>query len=185
MEDNQIIELYWKRNQEAISESSTKYGRMLKGISFNILSNHEDSEECLNDTYNKAWDSMPPQKPNSLGAYLGRITRNISINRWYEMSAKKRGGGANILLSELSECIPSSKSVEAEVEAELLENIISNWLSSLPQEDRVLFLRRYWYGDSLNCLSRECITTPKKLASRIYRLRQKLRLVLEKEGISL
>lgn len=184
MEDIQIIELYWSRNQSAISESSAKYGQMLQYISRGILSNHEDSEECVNDTYGKAWETMPPQKPNSLAAYLGRITRNISINRWHENHAKKRGG-ANILLSELSECIPSSHSVEAEIEASDLTAVITRWLYSLSQDERVLFIRRYWFSESLGSLAEECLTTPNKLAGRMYRLREKLKSTLEKEGVSL
>lgn len=183
MEDTEIVELYWNRNEAAIGESSIKYGRMLKHISFNILSNNEDSEECVNDTYGKAWNSMPPQKPNSLAAYLGRITRNISINRWHMNHAKKRD--ANVLISELSDCIPSSQSIEAEIEASILEDAISKWLYSLHQDDRVLFLRRYWFGDSLHTLALECVTTPNKLAGRIFRLRKKLKTALEKEGVSI
>lgn len=184
MEDAQIIGLYWSRNEAAISESSAKYGHMLKRISFNILLSHEDSEECVNDTYGKAWDTMPPHKPDSLAAYLGRITRNISINRWHKNHAKKRGG-ADVLLSELSDCIPSPKSIEAEIEVSALAEVISKWLYSLPQDDRVLFMRRYWFGDSLSSLAAECSTTPNKLAGRIYRLRKKLRSAFEKEEISL
>ncbi|RUS46526.1 RNA polymerase sigma factor [Cohnella sp. AR92] len=185
MEDTRIIDMYWSRNEAAIRESSTKYGRMLKRISFNILSNDGDSEECVNDTYGKAWDSMPPQKPNSLAAYLGRIARNLSINRWHANHARKRGCGADALISELSDCIPSPLSTEEETEARALSETISRWLNSLPQDDRVLFLRRYWFGDSLNSLAAECATTPNKLAGRIYRLRHKLRSALEKEGVTL
>ena len=184
MEDTQIIELYWNRNQLAIKEGSEKYGRMLKGISLSILSNHEDTEECVSDTYMKAWDTIPPQRPNSLSAYLGRITRNLSINRWHERRAKKRGGDS-LLLSELSDCIPSSACVEAEIELGELTEIISKWLCSLSRDERVLFLRRYWFGESLNTLADECLTTPNKLAGRMYRLRERLKLALEREGISL
>lgn len=103
MEDLQIIELYWTRNESAIRESNSKYGRMLHSIARSILTNHEDSEECVNDTYGKAWNTMPPQKSTCLAAYLGRITCNLSINRWHEKHAQKRGGAA-MLLSELSDC---------------------------------------------------------------------------------
>lgn len=185
MDDIQIIELYWNRNEKAISESNTKYGPLLKRIAFNILANNEDSEECVNDTYAKAWTSIPPQKPNSLAAYLGRIIRNLSINRWHENHAQKRGNGAELLLSELSDCIPSSSSVESETDVTTLSDMINKWLSSLPQDDRVLFLRRYWFGDSLNSLATECSTSPNRISGRIYRLRQKLKNVLEKEGISI
>lgn len=187
MDDLQIIELYWLRDEDAVSESSAKYGRMLKRISFNILSSQQDSEECVNDTYERAWNTMPPHQPNSLCAFLGRITRNLSINRWHENHAKKRGGGvgAHVLLSELSDCVPSSQTTETQTDGNFVTEVITKWLYSLPQEDRVLFLRRYWFGDSLKALAEESMTTPVKLAGRIYRLRKKLKEALEKEGVLL
>lgn len=184
MEDAEIIEMYWKRDEAAITESNIKYGRMLKHIAFNILSNHEDSEECVNDTYGKVWETVPPKRPNSLAAYMGRIIRNLSINRWYENRTQKRGNGAAVLLSELSDCIPSQDFVESDIEADSLTEIINAWLSTLPQDDRVLFLRRYWYGDDLNMLAFECSVSPNKMAGRIYRLRRKLKTILEGEGVS-
>jgi RNA polymerase sigma-70 factor (ECF subfamily) len=184
MEGAQIISLYFNRDQSAIVESDGKYGQMLRRISFNVVQNREDSDECVNDTYLKAWDTIPPQKPGSLAAYLGRITRNISINRWHENNAQKRGG-KNLILTELSDCIPSSHSVEKEIEAGELAEIITKWLCSLAQDDRVLFLRRYWFGDGLKELAEECASTPNKLAGRMYRLREKLKLTLEKEGVYL
>lgn len=183
MEDLQIIKLYWSRDEAAIQETNTKYGRLLNSISLNILSNHEDSEECVNDTYCKAWNAMPPQKPNSLAAYLGRIVRNISINRWHEHRAQKRYNGVELMLSELSDCVHSTTNVEKEIEAKELSEVICNWLCKLSQDDRVLFLRRYWFGDSVNKLAEECGTTPNKLAGRMYRLRQSLRNAFEKEDI--
>lgn len=114
MEDMQIVKLFWSRDEAAIRETNAKYGGLLHTIALNILSNHEDSEECVSDTYSKAWNAMPPQKPNSLAAYLGRIVRNLSINRWYEHRAQKRYNGADVLLSELSECVPSTNNVEKE-----------------------------------------------------------------------
>lgn len=183
MEDSQIIKLYWSRDEAAPQETNTKYGRMLNAISYNILSNHEDCEECLNDTYCKAWNAMPPKKPNSLAAYLGRIVRNLSINRWHEHRAQKRYNGAELMLSELSDCVPSTNNVENSIETKELSEVISNWLCKLTLDDRVLFLRRYWFGDSVNKLAEECGTTPNKLAGRMYRLRQSLKNSLEREDI--
>lgn len=183
MEDNQIVKLYWDRNQLAIEESRKMYGKLLRRISLNILANFEDSDECVNDTYLNAWNAIPPQKPNSLAAYLGRITRNLSINRWNEYHAKKRYNGGVVLLSELSDCIPASNSVEKEVETEELTHMINDWLRTLPKEDRVLFVRRYWYCESVQSLAKECFTTPNKLAGRFFRLRSKLKQTLEGEGI--
>ncbi len=185
MEDNQIVKLYWDRNQLAIEESRKSYDKLLKRISINILASFEDSEECVNDTYLNAWNAIPPQKPNSLAAYLGRITRNLSINRWHEYHAKKRYNGGVVLLSELSDCIPASNSVEDEIETEELTQVINNWLRTLLEEDRILFLRRYWYCESVKVLAKEYSTTPNKLAGRMFRLRIKLKQTLEGEGICL
>lgn len=185
MEDLQIIKLYWLRDEAAIIETNTKYGRLLHTIANNILSDYEDSEECVSDTYCNAWNAIPPQKPNSLASYLGRIVRNLSINRWHEHRAQKRYNGADVLLSELSECVPSINNVEKEIESNELSEVISDWLFTLSQDDRVLFLRRYWFGDSVNKLADECGTTPNKLAGRMYRLRQSLKKALEKEDILL
>jgi len=185
MEDCQIIEQFWSRNENAIIETGNKYGRLLNSIAYNILSNKEDSEECVNDAYRKAWDSIPPQRPCSLAAYLGRIVRNLAINRWYENHAQKRYNSAQILLCELSDCLPASTNVESEVELNELSEIINSWLYSLPKDDRVLFLRRYWYGDSVKKLAYECRTTPGRVAGRMFRLRHNLKIVLEKEGVSI
>lgn len=183
MDDQQIIELFWSRNEAAIRETNKKYGRLLHSIAWNILSNHEDCEECVSDAYCRAWSSIPPQKPRSLAAYMGRIVRNLSINRWHENHAQKRYNGAEILLSELSDCIPSIERLEKELEVNEITRVISDWLCTLTQDDRVLFLRRYWYCDSLKKLANLCGTTPNKLAGRLYRLRLGLKDVLEKEGV--
>ena len=185
MEDLQIIELYNARIETAIKETDTKYGRMLHGIALNILSNHWDSEEIVNDTYGKAWNAIPPEKPNSLGAYLGRITRNLSINRWNEQRAKKRYDGAELLLYELGDCIPATQTVENVIDAKEQAKIIDTWLGTLSTDNRVLFLRRYWFGDAVSSLAKECGTSANKLAGRLYRLRQGLKKALEQEDISL
>ncbi len=185
MEDIEIIELFWSRDESAISETDKKYGRLLHRIAGNILSKHEDAEESVSDTYNKAWNTMPPQRPKFFSAYLGRITRNNSINYWYKNRAQKRDCSVEVILSELNNCIPSTQNVEEEIETMEITKVINSWLHSLSQDDRVLFMRRYWYGDAVNDLAVECGITPNKLAGRIYRLRQKLRNVLEREGIFL
>lgn len=183
MEDIEIIDLYNSRNESAIKETQDKYGRMLHSISYNILSNNSDSEEIVNDTYNKAWNAIPPEKPTYLGAYLGRITRNLSINLWKSKRALKRYDGVDILLSELEECIPSNESLEDSLETKEITKSIDKWLDSLEKDDRVLFLKRYWYGESLNSLAKEVGTSANKLAGRMYRLRESLRKALEGEGI--
>lgn len=183
MEDQDIISLYNDRRETAIIETDSKYGRLLHRIAQNILLNKQDSEEIVNDTYSKAWNTIPPQQPKSLGAYLGRITRNLSINRWHGQRAKKRYNGVELLLSELNDCIPSSNNVDSELETKELALVIDRWLGTLSTDDRVLFLRRYWFGDAVNALAMECLTSPNKLAGRLYRLRQSLKLALEKEDI--
>lgn len=184
MEDVEIVGLYWARDQMAITESERKYGALCGSIAMNILHNREDSEECVNDTWGRAWNNIPPQRPDRLGAYLGKIVRNLSLNRWRMRRAEKRGsGGAEVLLSELGECLPEEGSGLL-CEEEQLSGVIARWLLTLQAEDRVVFLRRYWYGDSLEAIARARGTGANHLAVRMHRLRGRLRAYLEKEGIA-
>lgn len=183
MEDSAIIELYWARDEAAITHTDQKFGPFCRRLAFNILSDREDSEECVNDTWHRAWDTMPPQRPNSLRAYLGRIVRNLSVSRLRQRTAQKRGGGLEIMLSELEDCLPSSVGVEQTLEARELSEQINRWLRSLPQDDRVMFIRRYWYGDAVNELAREWDLLPNQLAKRMLRLRLSLKTHLEREGV--
>lgn len=185
MDDLEIIKLYWERNERAIDATDEKYGRLLYSISFNILSNNEDSKECVNDTYIRTWKSVPPERPRSLTAYLGRIIRNISIDYLRQNRAQKRYSGGDLLLSELEDCIPSRNTVWEEIENKALSKLISDWLNTLPKEDRILFVRRYWYGDSVKELASIIGITPSKLANRMYRLRSNLKDILEKEELTL
>lgn len=185
MEDTQIIELYWQRNEQAIAETSSKYGAFCFSIAKNILSNQEDAEECVNDTYHQAWNVIPPQRPVKFRPWLGKIVRNIALNLWNKHHTQKRYAGMTALLSELEDSIPSSQTVEQEIEEKELTEHIECWLRSLDREDRILFVRRYWNGVALRDLAREKGTAPGKLAQRMYRLRIDLRTVLEKEGIHL
>ena len=184
MDDLEIIGLYWARNQLAIAESEKKYGGLCGGIAKYILHSPEDAEECVNDTWGRAWESIPPQRPNSLGAYLGRIVRNLSLNRWRKNRAARRGGGTiDLLLSELEECLPEPGEGVL-CQEERLSGIISRWLEGLPPEDRTLFLRRYWYGDPLGPLAKARGTTENHLSVRLHRLRKKLLEHLKGEGVS-
>jgi len=185
VEDSAIIDLYWARDQYAISASDEKYGALCRNLSQNILSSREDAEECVNDTWHRAWDTMPPQRPGSLRAYLAKIVRNLSIDRWRARKAQKRGAGLEVLLSELEDCVPASPSAEAETEAGLVSDCIDRWLDSLPQMDRVAFVRRYWYGQRVDELAAQLGNPPKQMAQRLFRLRGSLRRALEKEGIVL
>ena len=185
MEDIQIIELYWQRNEQAIAETSSKYGAFCFSIAKNILSVHEDAEECVNDTYHQAWNVIPPQRPNKFRPWLGKIVRNIALNLWNKNHSQKRYAGMAELLSELEDCIPSSKTVEQEIDEKELTEHIDRWLRSLDREDRILFVRRYWNGVALRNLASEKGIAPGKLAQRMYRLRIGLKAALEKEGIYL
>ena len=184
MEDLAIIELYWARDEGAITETDLKYGPLCRRLAFNILSDREDSEECVNDTWHRAWDTMPPQRPESLRAYLGRIVRNLSISRLRQRTAQKRGGGLEVMLSELEDCLPSPAQVEQDLEAKELAAAISRWLRSLEPDDRVLFVRRYWYGEAVSRLASEWGASSNQMAKRMQKLRRALKKRLEQEGLS-
>ena len=185
MEDSQIIGLYFKRDEAAISETEAKYGAFCHGIALNILSINADADECVNDTYLRAWNSIPPKKPDKLGAWLGRVVRNIAFNLWKKNHRQKRYAGMEQLLNELEDCIPSPVTVECEIEEQELTEVINTWLASLSQNDRILFIRRYWYGETVAVLAQESGMSPANMAKRMYRLRQNLKSKLEKEGYSL
>lgn len=184
MEDIQIIDLYWLRDERAISETDSKYGAFCHRIAMNILSSFQDSEECVSDAYGRCWDTMPPQRPGSLRAYLGTIIRNLSLSRYRASRAQKRYSGAEVLLSELSDCVPAPESVQRTVEARELGELMSRWLDGLGEEDRALFLRRYWNGDGVKDLAHELGVRPNALTKRLLRLRESLRRSLEREGVS-
>lgn len=183
MEDNCIVDLYWQRDQRAISETETKYGNYLYSISYRILLNAEDAKECVNDTYNDAWQSIPPHRPSILASFLGKITRRISIDLLRKNSAKKRGGGEIALaLDELEECVSGNGSVETELERQELIEKINSFLMRLPHTERRIFICRYWYLDSISDISKQFHCSESKIKSMLHRTRTKLRIQLEKEG---
>ena len=185
MDDKAIITLYHNRDEAAIIETQIKYGSFCKRIAMNILQVAEDAEECVNDTYHAAWNRMPPEFPSSLSAFLGRITRNISISKFRANRAKKRYNGIELLLSELEECIPSPVKTEDALDAKELTTYISRWLNSLPSDDSALFVQRYWYGQSVQDLAGKIPCSPGKMAQRMLKLRKSLKNFLEKEGITI
>lgn len=185
MNDIDIISLYHSRQEQSIQETAKKYGSYCYRISFNILSQKEDAEECVNDTWLSAWNSMPPAIPNSLRHFLGCITRNLSISRYRSNHAKKRYNGMELILSELEDCIPSANQIDEIIEGNVLSSIISDWLLTLSAIDRVLFVRRYWYGDSIDSLAKESGFTPRNLTQKMLRLRRRLKKYLEQEGVTL
>ncbi len=183
MEDTKIIELYVNRDEKAITESQNKYGRFLTFLSKNILTAKEDAEECVNDTYLTAWNRIPPVIPESLKAFLGRLVRDISISKYRANHAAKRYSGMDVLLSELEDCLPSGDTVEEGIERTELTQIINGWLLTLPSETRTLFVRRYWYGDSVKTLAFENGCSQNTMAQRMFNLRKSLKETLEKEGV--
>ncbi len=185
MEDSRIIELYWRRDEKAIAETSQKFGSFCIRVAMNILSVREDAEECVNDTYHRAWNAIPPERPAAFRAWLGRIVRNLSLNRYQKNHASKRFSGMDAMLSELEDCIPSPQNVETIIETNELSELISDWLMSLPKEDRVLFVKRYRSGEALKTLAAEHGISQNKLAQRMYRMRISLKVSLEREGVYL
>ena len=185
MDDRQIVDLYWQRDDAAIRETELKYGPFCRGLAYNVLYSHEDAEECVNDTWQKAWDSMPDERPSLLRAWLGKVVRNLALDRWRRDHAQKRYNGLDVMLDELEDCVPAFATVESTVDARELGRAISKWLRSLPKDDRVLFVRRYWNGEALNELAADQGVPAAKLAQKMYSLRQNLKKVLETEGIVL
>lgn len=184
MDDEIIINLYWERSESAIAETAKKYGNYCTAIAMNILHSQEDSEECVNDTYLNTWNSIPLQRPNILKAFLGRIIRNLSFNKYKEKRSKKRGGNeVELLLSELESVIPSGSNVEEEYEAGSTAEAINSFLYSLDTENRVIFVRRYWYADSIEAIAERFGMSVSKIKSMLFRTRGKLKVYLEKEGV--
>lgn len=186
MEDSQIIELYWQRDQQAITETAGKYGGFLGNIAWNILRSRDDAEECVNDTYLRTWNAIPPARPTVFRAWLGRITRNLSLDRWKQTKAAKRGGDEmELLLGELDDCVPAPHDTEKLLEDQEVAKLISTFLRNLPAETRVIFLRRYWYGETVADIAGRLDCRQGKVKSSLHRTRNALRTFLEQEEVSL
>ncbi|MBO5176148.1 MAG: RNA polymerase sigma factor [Lachnospiraceae bacterium] len=186
MEDKSIIQLFFERSETAIAETAAKYGKLCHTIAYNILYNEEDSEECVNDTYMKAWEVIPPQIPDKLAAFLGKITRNLAISRYRHNSSKKRGGGQMALaLEELEECIPDKNSTEQAISDKLFLERMNAFLEQLPAEKRKVFMQRYWYLRPISEIAEEFSMSESKVKMMLHRTRNTLKEVLEKEGIIL
>lgn len=182
MEDREIIKLYLERSENAISETDKKYRKYCRSIAYNILHDTEDSEEAVNDTYFGAWNSIPPNIPDVLQTFLGRITRNISLKKIRARNAQKRGNGDFfILLDEIAELIPSGQNTENDVEAKELAQFINKFLRSLPETERNVFVCRYWYFDSIADISTQFGFSQSKVKSMLFRTRKKLFNKLETE----
>ena len=183
MEDSNIVDLYWTRSENAILETSTKYGKYCYSIARNILYNSEDAEEAVNDTYLGAWNSIPPHRPSILSTFLGKITRRISLNKWRNQTRDKRGGGeVAIALDELEDCIPSCCDVEQEIETAELGEKIDAFVTALPDIERRVFVCRYWYLDPISAICKQFVFSNEKVKSMLFRSRKKLLAYLTKEG---
>ncbi len=182
MEDGEIIALYFARNEDAIRETDRKYGAFCRRIARNVLPLREDAEECVNDTWHTAWNRIPPTLPASLRAFLGRITRDLAIDRFRTLRAQKRCADMELLLSELDDCVPAQADIERTVERRELTVAVENWLRGLEPDERALFLRRYWYGDAVKELAESCGMTAAQTAQKLYRLRIRLKTALGEEA---
>lgn len=185
-EDNEIIDLYWQKDEQAITETDRKYKRYLMKISHNILSSEEDCEENLSDTYLKTWNSLPPERPAVLSLFLGKITRTGAIDRWRRNHAMKRGSSEfDVCLEEIGDLVSGKEEVDEKILADELGKIINRWMSGLPQEKRIIFTGRYYYTDSIKEIAEYTGQTQASVKVILHRLRQNLKQVLAKEGYTL
>lgn len=181
MEDLKIIDLYWERSESAIEETQKKYGRYCHSIAYHILYSDSDADECVNDTYLHAWNAMPPQRPAKLQLFLGRITRNLALNRYEYNHAQKRSVQTETILDEFWECIPNNEThIEDDV---VLKDVLNRFLASLDKQTRIIFMRRYWYLCSIKEIAEGMYLTESNVKVTLHRTRNKFKAWLEKEGI--
>lgn len=185
MEDKVIIELFFNRDANSITEADKKYGKYCYKIAFNILANKEDAEECVNDTFFAAWENIPPHNPEILSAYLGKIARNLSLKKYRFKNAQKRDVNNQLSLDELNECIPSASDILEQLDIKETAKIIDGFLRNLSKKDRYIFIRRYWYLDSLDSICSFTGLNKGQLKMRLLRIRKKLLLKLNEEGAKL
>ncbi len=184
MEDEQIVALYWQRDEAAITETENKYRRFCFSIADGILRSGEDAAECVNDAFLAAWNAIPPHRPEKLSAFLGKITRRLALKKRRNRSAEKRGGGSvDVSLDELEACIPSGQTVDESMDLTVLTEILNDFLAALPEEERRVFLRRYWYFDSVGEIAARFGFGESKVKMTLKRTRDKLRARLQKEDV--
>ena len=183
MTDEEIINLFFERSEQAISELAEKHGAAVNRVAFNILGDAEDAKECVNDTWLGAWNSIPPHRPAPLRTYVCRIARNLATKKYHANLAQKRNSQYDIALDELAECIPDSGSVEEQIEVEELAAIINSYLDTLSYEDKFLFMRRYWFADSLTDAAKMAGMSYNTAAVHLHRVKEKLKKLLLKEGV--
>lgn len=183
LEDSKIIALFFRRDQQAITELAAKHGKSLYHTASNILGNAQDAEECVNDTYLAAWDSIPPQSPSPLAAYVCKITRNLAISRFHANTAIKRNSYYDAALDELEDCIPALETIESQYDAKELSTVINVFLDTLSYDDRFMFVRRYWYADAVSAIAGMMKLSPHRVSVRLFRIRERLERYLMKEGM--
>ena len=184
MEDEKIIELYWNRNEEALLQTNRKYGSFCYCIAHNILKNDEDAEECVNDTWLRTWLAIPPKRPEFFQAFLGKITRNLSLDRYRKARAARRGGNTmDCIYEELEECI-AGQSMDTQTDSIVITDALIRFLSGLSHDARIIFVRRYWYADSIVQIAERYGMSESKVKSALMRSRNRLRGFLQKEGIT-
>ena len=184
MDDKKIIALLWDRAEGAIDALQAKFGKRLQQTARNILGDDRDAEEAVSDTYLAIWNAIPPERPDPLSAYIYKVGKNTALKHLRTRSAEKRSGNYEFSLDELSEVIPGD-TLEAQMDAQALGDAINAFLDTLPKEDRVLFVRRYWFGDSVPELAAQRMTAQNTISVRLHRIRNKLKDYLYKEGIFL
>ena len=185
MEDEKIIEMFFARSEQGIRELDNKYGKLCRHLSYNIVNSRQDAEECVNDAYLGVWNAIPPAHPNPLLSYLLKIVRNLSLNCYWKKEAAKRNGGYAVALEEIEGCISDSKTVREELETRELARIIGEFLDTLTAENRVIFLRRYWFADSYQEIARLVGLSEKNVSVRLARIRSRMRQYLaEKEVLT-
>ncbi len=183
MNDSKIIELYFARSESAITETDKKYGGCCRSTAYGILGSREDSEECVNDTYLKVWNAIPPARPDRLGAFVIRIVRNLALDMFRKRGSHAKTAAANF--DEIAEFLPASDNVEGEIDRRTVLDAIERFLLTLPKEKRVMFVRRYFYCSSYREIADALLTTEDRVAVTLHRVREKLRGYLEKEGIGI
>lgn len=183
MEDSRIIDLYFERSEEAIARTAEKYGRLCRSIALRIVGSYEDAQECENDTYVAVWNAIPPVRPHVFSAFLSRITRNIALNRYEYNKAGKRNRQFDLVLEELEECLASSCSVEDTYIAGEIAGMINKFLEKLKTETRIIFVRRYYYADSVREIAQRLNIGESKVKTTLFRVRQELRAYLEQQGV--
>lgn len=185
MDDEKIINLYMNRQERAIHESAKKYGRLCNNISMGILNDRRDCEECVSDTWITLWNQIPPKNPNPLKAYICRIIKNLSLKRYEYHHAKKRNSEYDLSLEELNDCICQRENVEEQIEYQELKRLIAIFIENLPKEKRVLFLRRYWFLESMTEIAKDYNITSKNVSMKLLRIRKELKEFLKREGFEL